>query len=188
MMQEFVQQLEDAMTEKVNGIHTAIPGTITDYDAGSGMAEVKPEGTMKMPDGKKLHYPSVSGVPVVFPQGAGQKAVIAFPVKAGDGCLLILCENDIQSWLSGTEEDNGGNRMKFDLTNGICIPGLFHTGSDAAQQAAEDEAIVINMGKSTIVMQEDSTKLSCSGKEITITQSGIKIEGNVVVHGTITES
>ena len=85
MMQEFVQQIENAVREAVYDMHTAIPGTITAYDAATGRASVHPEGRLTMKNGKQLNYPPIVGVPVVFPQGAGQKASIAYPVKPGDG-------------------------------------------------------------------------------------------------------
>lgn len=54
MMQEFVQQIEDVVREASYDIHTALPGTIAEFDPASGMASVKPEGVMTMKNGEKL--------------------------------------------------------------------------------------------------------------------------------------
>ena len=96
MMQEMVQEIENTIREATYDMHTAVPGTIAEYDAESGMASVKPEGTITMRTGEKLDYPTIVKVPVVFPQANGQKAAIAYPVKPGDGCLVIICENDLK--------------------------------------------------------------------------------------------
>ena len=44
MLQEFVQQTEETARSVLDEIHTALPGTITKFDAGSGTATVKPVG------------------------------------------------------------------------------------------------------------------------------------------------
>ena len=88
MMQEFVQEIQNTVQRGLRGIHTAMPGRIVSFDAAKGIATVKPAMKFKKPDGKTMDFPQVTGVPVVFPQGAGQGATIAFPVKPGDSCLL----------------------------------------------------------------------------------------------------
>lgn len=191
MMQEFVQQVENTVREATYDIHTAIPGTIINFDAVSGMAEVKPEGTITMKTGEKLAYPTIIKVPVVFPQGGGQEAVIAFPVKAGDGCLVIVCENDLKPWAShGRETDSN---MKFDLTNSVCIPGLFTEGNEAIKKAVEEDAVVIKNGKLELVLKKDGMKAVCPDCSVKMEGNGIKVEcgeviveGNLKVTGTIT--
>lgn len=169
MMQEFVQQVDNLAQGALNGIHTAVPGRILSYDAAMATATILPEARMNAPDGRTFPYPSICGVPVVFPQGGGQRAAIAFPVKPGDTCLLIVCENDLQGWIK--EGKDCGNGMKFDLTNSICIPGMFRSGSMAAVKADNENALVLMNGDKGIIIRE----------------SGIEINGNVLVHGKVTE-
>ncbi len=54
MMQEFVQQVENTVREATYDIHTALPGTISAFDPATGMATVKPEGSVAMKNGKRL--------------------------------------------------------------------------------------------------------------------------------------
>lgn len=186
MMQEFVQEVENLARGVLNDVHTAIPGIIVSYDAGSGMASVKPKAELNTSDGRKFSYPEVSGVPLVFPQGNSQKAAIGFPVKSGDSCLLIICENDLQSFVK--ENKNTGNSMKFDLTNAICIPGMFRSGSEAAIKADSENAFVIMNEEDAIVMiKQDEISLSLKDKGILIKQDKIEINGDVLVHGTVIE-
>ena len=200
MMQEMVQEIENTIREATYDMHTAVPGTIAEYDAESGMASVKPEGTITMRTGEKLDYPTIVKVPVVFPQANGQKAAIAYPVKPGDGCLVIICENDLKPWTShGKETDSN---MKFDLTNSVCIPGLFGEGSEAAKKAAEEDAIVIKNEDMEIVVKKDameakylesslkmdgsSVKMGCGGCGVFVSVTGTTIEGDLNVTGIIT--
>ncbi len=199
MMQEFVQQIENAVREAVYDMHTAIPGTITAYDAATGRASVHPEGRLTMKNGKQLNYPPIVGVPVVFPQGAGQKASIAYPVKPGDGCLIVVCENDLKPWMSHGKETDGN--MKFDLTNSVCIPGLLGMGNEAAVKACREDAVVLRNEETEVVIKRDGmtaaykesgislggqeVAMNCSEIGISISRDGIEINGDVSVNGMI---
>lgn len=44
MLQEFTEEIEETAAAIVNDIHTAVPGEIVSFDAGQGMAAVKPVG------------------------------------------------------------------------------------------------------------------------------------------------
>lgn len=197
MMQEFVQQVEETVREATYDIHTALPGTIAAFDASTGMATVKPEGTVSMKNGKKLKYPSIVKVPVVFPQG--KDVSIAFPVKAGDGCMIIICENDLKPWMSHGKET--ASDMKFDLTNAVCIPGLHNEGNEALKKAVEENAIVlkneemeivvkkdevsIKYGKSCFSLNENSLHMAYGQCNMSINNSGVEINGNLSVSGNI---
>ncbi len=199
MMQEFVQQMEETIREATYDMHTALPGTISGFDPATGMATIKPEGSVAMKNGKRLKYPSIVKVPVVFPQAGGQNAVIAYPVKPGDGCLIIVCENDLKPWMSHGKETESD--MKFDLTNAVCIPGLFSEGSEAMQKAAAEDAIIlknkdmemmlkvdemqIEYKQNRIRMDDDKVDLECGSKSLKITRSRVEIEGDLFVSGSI---
>lgn len=201
MMQEFVQQIEDTIRESTYDMHTALPGTISEFDPSTGMATVKPEGSVAMKNGKRLKYPSIVKVPVVFPQAGGQDAVIAYPVKPGDGCLVIICENDLKPWMSHGKETESD--MKFDLTNAVCIPGLFSEGNEALQKAVDEEAIVIKnkdmemmlkkdelqieYKQNRILMDQDRVRLKCGDKSLSVKRERVEIEGDLFVKGSITE-
>lgn len=201
MMQEFVQQIENTIREATYDMHTALPGTISSFDPATCMATVRPEGTAAMKNGKRLKYPSIVKVPVVFPQAGGQDTVIAYPVKPGDGCLVIICENDLKPWMSHGKETESD--MKFDLTNAVCIPGLFSEGNEAVQKAVEEDAVIIRNRKMEMMMKEDEFQVAhesnrlrmgtegvdirCGEKGLSVRDSRIEIKGDLFVSGSITE-
>ncbi len=201
MMQEFVQQIENTIQEAIYDIHTALPGTISKFDPATGMATVKPEGSAAMKNGKRLKYPSIVKVPVVFPQAGGQDTVIVYPVKPGDGCLVIICENDLKPWMSHGKETE--SNMKFDLTNAVCIPGLLSDGSETLQKAVDENAIIlknkdmemmlkedelqIEYKQNHIQMDQDMVCLQCEDKSLAVKKERIEIEGDLFVKGSITE-
>lgn len=164
MMQEFVQSVKDTARKATEDMHTAVPATITSYDPSSGMAVVQPRAKFKKPNGETMDYPSVSGVPVVFPQS--QNVTIAFPVKAGDGCLLVFSETAIDYWLYGKET---ATDLKFDLSSAIAIPNIAASGNDAMVEACAEDAVVVK----------------ASGTKLKVKSDGVYITGNLKVEGSI---
>lgn len=166
MLQELTEQIGRTIEEFLSGVHTAIPGEITEFDPVTCTASVLPKGQFKSPDGRFFDYPAISEVPVVLLQGGGQDASIVFPIKAGDGCLLIICEQGLDYWLYGGKLESD---LKHDLTNAIAIPGLFNKPNKAVKEAIEKDEILIKRGNN----------------QIALSQSGIVIRGDLTVEGNI---
>ena len=120
MIQKFVQQIKNTVQESLDGVHTCIPGEIVSFDAAKCTAIVKPKGKFKRPDGQKVDYPQIAQVPVHFQQSSSQESCICFPVKPGDGCLLLFSEQALDAWRSSGEDFPD---LKNDLTIAIAIMG-----------------------------------------------------------------
>lgn len=166
MQQEVIKELEKFVEKRLTNVHTALPGEIVNYDTQKGVAIVKPYAQLHLADGRVLDYPLITGVPIVQPQ-SGEDTVIAYPVKKGDGCLIIISEIALDYWLSSGATSS---ELRFDLTNGIAIVGLFRYPLLDVKEATKDDAIIIRKGHS----------------KIKLTDKGINIYGNVTVDGSIT--
>lgn len=173
MNQEFIQQVKDTVKDALREVHTAIPGKIESFDPNTGLATVLPSMKYKCPDGTMLDYPHITGVPVLFPQGAGQGVTVAFPVKAGDSCLIIAAEQSIDFWMYGKETDTD---LAHDLTNAICIPGLFAKANAAVKRACEIGGVVVDAGGTSLVVQKGSVAVNGS----------LTVSGSLSVGGSIT--
>ena len=176
MLQEFVQEIDNTVAKKMSGMHTAMPGIIVSFDPGKMLATVLPKMKFKKPDGKTIDYPQITGVPVVFPLGAGQRATVAFPVKAGDGCVIVVSEQSLDFWMYGQET---ATDLSFDLTDAMCIPGLFLKTNPAVQAACAQNAVVVDAGGSRITVKAGT---------VTIDAPTIIANGNVKVNGDFTVS
>jgi len=190
MMQEFVQQVTEVIKENMNGIHTAMPGKILSFDAGKGVATVQPVMKYKKPDGTTMDFPQISGVPVWIPQGAGQDATVAYPIKAGDGCLIIVGEQSIDYWMYGQETSTD---LAFDMSNAMCIPGLFAKANSVTAEACSQNAIIADVKGTRITVKKGSVKIEAKeaitieAKEaITIDAKEITINGKTTVNGDFT--
>ena len=89
MLQEFAQEIESTVRAEIENIHTSIPGKIVDFNVNSGTATVKPYGRFKF-NGEYKEMPAISEVPVMFPYSSSIGVGIAFPVLAGDDCMLLI--------------------------------------------------------------------------------------------------
>lgn len=173
MLQEFVQAINDSIKKEIRGIHTAMPGKIVSFDSGKMLATVLPVMKFKKPDGETIDYPQITGVPVVFPQAAGQQCTIAFPVKAGDGCLVVIAEQSLDYWMYDQETPTD---LAFDMTNAICIPGLFTAPNTVMRDACSQNAVVIDT---------KGTRLTVKDGVVEIKTDEVKISGNLNVGGYI---
>ena len=93
--------------------------------------------------------------------------------------------------------------MKFDLTNAVCIPGLFSAGNEAVQKAADENAVIIKNKEMEMMIKEDrfqvwheqnrlqmgtdGIEIKCGGKGLRVRDSRIEIEGDLFVSGSIVE-
>lgn len=167
-----VSQIENLVQEETNSMHTAIPGTILSFDKQTGRATVQPKGKIKMSETEYLDYPQLNDIPVVFPFCSSLSAGIAFPVNAGDTCLLIFCEQALDSWLG---KGDTTSELKYSLTNAVAIPGLMKFSPDAAFEASDKQCLVVACGNNKIKVGKDKTEFS----------GNVVIDGNLDVKGKI---
>lgn len=185
MLQEFVDQIENTCRDIMNEIHTALPGEIDSIDLSTGRATVKPVGSYKKPDGSTIEYPQITGVPIMIPQCVQCGIEIAFPVKKGESCLVIISEQELDAWLYGEESES---ELRFDLTSAVCIPGLSAVAGSSFVEACKTDSAIIANGDVKVVVSPSKIKL-CGDLEIEgeITATGnLKVKGNITATGTIT--
>lgn len=182
MLQEFTQEVEETARAVVNEIHTAMPGEIVSFNAGSGTATVKPVGKYVTSDGKELDYPVITEAPLAFPFCQQAGVGIAFPVNKGDSCIIIVSEVELDAWRSGAESEGS---LRFDLTSAMIIPGLLDGGSDLVAKAAKLNAVVIGSSGAEVIVAGDDVQVDVGGTKLTVSESGIAIGGDLKVQGNI---
>lgn len=154
-------------------VHTAFPAILDSYNQETGLARVIPQIQYITEKGEFIDYPPLNGVPVVFPQGMAGNATIAYPIKHGDGCLVICAEQCLDLWKKGHQT---GNNLRFSISNAMCIVGMFCKPNETTNEAINDEAVIIDINGSRVKVKEE---------EIKIKSQSIKIEGNLSVEGNI---
>ena len=153
MVSEFTQELKNLIGEKTRDMHTVLPGRVLSFDPDKCEAVVLPHGKYRKPDGTAMDFPQISSVPVYFPQGAGQTAIIAWPVKPGDECLLLFAEQTLETWKSGAASNTD---LRFDLQNAVAIVGLFSKANPLVREACDTNSIIIRSA-GAVNIASDST-------------------------------
>lgn len=174
--------------DALSNVHTALPAIITAYDAGNNRASCKPVGTMRTKDGRNIPYPVVHNVPVVFPTGRGGKAGCVFPIRSGDGCLLVFSEAQAEDFLSGGVSKD---LRRHSLNDGICIPGLYSGGVTAhprhtGETCAYNGSSIIRISESAIVAEAGGSVITLDGAGFRGNVAGTSFDfsgGNCVING-----
>jgi hypothetical protein len=119
-----VQTMDDWLDARLRNIHTMIPGKIESYSGHkTRKATVKPLVKFLTVDGQSLEIPPIANVPVIFPSSG--KFSLLFPLKKGDGCKIEFSESGIGNFLNGKVEVDADSLARFQLTDAVCIPGLW---------------------------------------------------------------
>lgn len=100
--------------------HTCLPGVVQAFDAGSGRASVAPAVGRRGKGGKVSELPVLTGVPVLWPGGAG--AEIRWELAQGDEVLLVFASADTSAWRSGTGRVEAASSRRFALSDAMCLP------------------------------------------------------------------
>jgi len=132
--------LNIAMKSMLNEIHTAMPGTIEQYDYTTQKANIQPSLQRKYRDDSIVKLPVLVNVPIIWPRTS--EGGISFPLKRGDSCLIIFSERSLDEWLTLGKLCTPSDIRRFDLSDGIAIPGLFAFNTNGPADNNEDFQIV----------------------------------------------
>lgn len=162
--------IESIVGSEINKLNTSMPGVIQSYDTASNRAVVLPTGKRTFPDGRKLDYPAIYDVPLVFPSSMGGSCGVTFPIKSGDACLLLFSQENMQSFLGGQEVEDDNKR--FQLNDAIAIAGLYSN----ATQGANPSGVCLFYGGSKVTLDgggfhgnlSDGTSFSFSGGDLVV--------------------
>lgn len=121
-----IESIKGIVDSMLLNTHTCLPGIVEKFDASQKTVDVKPALQRKYVTGEITELPVIPNVPIAYPQSS--ESMISFPLKVGDPVLLLFSERSIDIW-----KDRGGSispedPRKFDITDAIAIPGVFHIG------------------------------------------------------------
>ena len=102
----------EALKQEIfSSLHCALPGTVFSYDAESRTAEILP--ALKA---GSLPYPVLTDVPVFMP--------VSFEITAGDPCLVIFADCDIDAWFEGGDPQEPVSGRMHSLSDAFAFVGF----------------------------------------------------------------
>lgn len=152
-------------------LKVALPGIIKKYDYKKQMADIElPPDVLS--DGYTMKMPTLSGVPVLFPRCGG--ASITFPVKQGDGCLVVFLDRDSRQWFGGTPKEKPQTGRAHSLNDAVAFVGLMPFSQEGA--ATNNNDLKIEYSGSKIRLTPDKIIHIEAGKKINVKTDNIVIE------------
>lgn len=174
--------LQDALIREIMLlINCARIGTIVSYSPGVA-GQLPPTATVQIAqqqvtsqdfEGNQTlaQFSELQLVPVIFPGGGGFS--MTFPVAAGDECLLVFNDREIDNWFENGAGLPPSTPRLHDLADALCFVGL-RSGPRALGNASASAAQIIS---------DDYSGPSGAGELISIAPGKIQlIADEVVIH------
>jgi len=122
---ENIETIETHLDGRQAQIHTALPGRIVSYNPATMTASVQVaiQAVRQKTDGvlEAMDIHPIGDVPVHFPGGGGH--TITFPVAAGDECLVIFSERNIDNWFAQGGVQLPGDYRMHDMSDAFVLVG-----------------------------------------------------------------
>ncbi len=128
-------------------------------------------------DGTSSAIPLLVDVPYMVLQGGG--AYIDLPITAGDYCIVLFNDRDIDTWWSTANMADPATNRKHDLSDGIAIVGLNPKTSPLPMQ---ETAAGINAGDKKLYFKNASQTLSALVIELMDDLLALKTAGSATNH------
>ena len=167
-------------SNKMDNVHTILPGQIVSYDGHAARkAEVKVMIKLRNVHNQIIEISPIKNVPVVFPSTKNFNMV--FPLKKNDGCLLLFSESAIGDFLLNSNNTviTAEDLNRFDLSDCICIPGLWSFTNNPNVTALNDTDFWIQFQNATINITDTLNDIIL---ETTIGKIKIEKTGNVTIN------
>lgn len=111
-------ETRDALKQELfSSLHCALPGIVVSFDPATQTAEIQPAVKAG-----SLLFPVLPDVPVFFP--GSRESAITWPVSAGDECLVILADTDIDAWFDTGEAAVLRSGRKHSLSDAFAFVGF----------------------------------------------------------------
>lgn len=196
---EITESLVMALTGWQQGIWTALPAYIVDYNPAAGTCSVQPTIMTKrtLPNGESQweQLPKIQDVVVMFPSGGGFS--LTFPITYGDECLLVLASRCIDGWWQSGQISQQIELRMHDLSDGFAVFGPRSQprvitpppSADTVQLRSDDGLTFIEMaGDGTINITAPSGlnvtgPMNVSGP--TTIQGDVAVQGDTIFTGTV---
>lgn len=172
-------------------------GEIVSFDASTQTAEVKIK-MLKMRNGVLEDYPILVDCPcIVLGGGEGR---ITFPIQAGDSCIVMFNDRDIDNWYAGGQTMLPRTERKHSFSDAIALVGLRNlqnkitdyltTGTELKYGSAsiklENNKVTVTDGKANVVLSNGQVTISADS--VTVTSPSASFSGDVSITGNTTIS
>lgn len=115
---DYIDLSENSILNKLSEVHTATLAKVISVNETT--INAKPVFKRKVED-KEVEYPVFQDIPVMFLGGGATST--AYPIEAGDYCLLIVCERSFDNWYEGNDDKTPLEDRMFDYSDSFAFVG-----------------------------------------------------------------
>lgn len=160
-------------------------GEIVSFDSDNQTAEVQIKMSYIV-NGEIKQYPLLVDCPCVV-LGGGQGR-ITFPIKEGDGCLVLFNDRDIDNWFSGGQTMQPRTERAHSFSDAIALVGIRNMQNKITDYLSDGTEL--KYGTSTIKLEDNKVTVTDSKDTITLNNGTVTItDGKATVvmsNGTVT--
>ena len=132
-------------------------GVIDSYDETTGTATVEIKAKFNEKTPREYDYPKIPDVPVL------KSKYFSYPIKPGDGCLIIFLDTDFTAWLDRGLTLSPASPRLHNLNDAIAIVGI---DTLSERPTFGNTNVEINAGNGKIDAKNDITDLYSIFKDI----------------------
>ncbi len=113
--------LDERIAKGLGNLNCTTIGTIESFDSTTQTASISVNYKRKVGD-VFVEYPLLLDCPIVFLSGGS--SYLTFPVAAGDTCIVMFCDRDIDTWFDSGQILAPRSIRKHNLSDGIALIGI----------------------------------------------------------------
>lgn len=158
-----------------NSLRVACPGIIQAFDIESQTATVRlcirESITNDIGASHWVEIPPLLDLPILIPRAGGY--MMTLPIKTGDECLVVFSDMCIDGWFVHGGVQNQMEKRRHDLSDGICIPGIWSQPNRVKDYSTTSCQIRNEEGSSYIELSGDDVNIVAKGN-INLSAASVK--------------
>ena len=116
---DLLERVKQDISRSINCVQV---GTVSSFNATLGTAEVKINSKRRLADGRVFDFPLLTDCPVF--QVFGGDAFLNMPVAAGDTCIVLFNDRDIDNWYLKGATAVPNTARAHSLSDGMVLVGV----------------------------------------------------------------
>lgn len=156
-------------------------GEIVSFDPTTQTAEVQIKMSFLL-NGEIKEYPLLLDCPCIIL--AGGQGALTMPISAGDSCLVLFNDRDMDNWYSGGQTMPPRTDRLHDFSDAIALVGLRNKQNQISGYFAQGTEL--KYGSSTIKLENGKVTVTNGTATVAMEGANISITGNVSIVGNFT--
>lgn len=156
-------------------------GEIVSFNPDTQTAEVSVKMTYKV-NNEIVDYPLLIDCPCIILGGG--KGRLTFPISAGDTCLLLFNDRDIDNWYASGQTMLPRTGRKHSFSDAIALVGPRNMQNKITDYLTTGTEL--KYGESTIKLEDNKVTVTNGSASIVLDSGTIQITGAVAITGSFT--